>query len=89
MPNLTQPLITNQQLLEELQKRLETGTIELDVDSEVEPASPSTSWLQSKYLLAIVIFAVIMFFYFQSSRPSNLAIKNTFQIKDKQKYEKP
>jgi hypothetical protein len=35
--------LTNNQLLEELQKRLNAGTIELDVDSEVEQASPKTS----------------------------------------------
>ena len=73
--------ITNQELLKELEKRIEQGTIKIEFDSQVDGSEPTPSLGLSKNTLLIGVLAIALLFFYSQSK-SSTSVLTTVKIKE-------
>ena len=83
MPTLESKSFTNQALLQELEKRIEAGTIAVEFNNQAE-AVPETSGPIKNFLLGLAIPLVLYFcFRYFSQSQKMIAVQSSFHINDK------
>ena len=83
MPTLESKSFTNQELLQELEKRIEAGTIAVEFNNQAE-ALPETSSALRNFLLGLAIPLVIYFcFRYFSQSQQTIAVQSSIHFNDK------
>ena len=85
MPTLESKSLTNQELLQELEKRIQAGTIAVELDNHAEAIPETSSGLISRNFLLGLAIPLVLYFCFRyfSQSQKTIALQSSFHINDK------
>jgi len=81
MPTLESKSFTNQELLQELEKRIEAGTITVEFNNQAE-ALPEASPALRNFLLGLAI-PLVLYFCFRYFSQKTIAVQSSLHLNDK------
>lgn len=84
MPTLESKSFTNQELLQELEKRIRAGTIDMEFNHQAEAVPEASLGPIKNFLLGLAIPLVLYFcFRYFSQNQKTIAIQSSLHLNDK------